>query len=77
MKEPPKLKVTKRDMIALGHIRDCGFIAMEVDGQPRLETSRNVTKLRFRRLVALGLVRASGDNLLPEAPSQTYVLAQS
>jgi hypothetical protein len=72
------MKITKLDQRAVAAIRECGFVSMEADGKPRLESSKNVTAFRLKRLVQLGLVVSGGDALFNEAaPPQTYVLATS
>jgi hypothetical protein len=67
-------KVQKRDLQALAAIRECGFVSMESDGVPRLESSKQLTPLRFNRLLTLGLLAPAGDTLFEGgAPSQTYL----
>lgn len=71
-----KIEATDSDRRALAKIQACGFISMETDRQPRLESEQTVTAFRFGRLLALGWIKPSGDQLLDEAPSQTWVPTQ-
>jgi hypothetical protein len=73
----PAKKITGKDKAALSAVKRCGFVAMETDGKPRLETSFELTPARLKRLVAHGLLAPSNDALLPDAPPQTYRLTEA
>jgi hypothetical protein len=61
----------KADLAALALVKRCGFVAVESDGQPRLESEAQISDVAFRRLVADGQLIPSGDALFGCA-SQTY-----
>lgn len=59
------------DRIQLGLVRVCGFVTVEADGIPRLESDTQLDPKSFRRLVANRALIPSGDALFG-CPSQTY-----
>jgi hypothetical protein len=59
------------DQAQLELIRRCGFVTVEIDGAPRLESETQLCPKSFKRMVATGLLTPSGDALFG-APSQTY-----
>jgi len=69
-------KLTNRDKIVIAAIKRCGFLALDLSGQPALETSFAVTPWRMSRLVDLGYLEPSGDALIKGMPSQTWMLTE-
>lgn len=65
------VNITELDKEALAVIARAGFVTFDND-EPCLETDRQITALRFHRLLAHGLIVPSGDALFPGANSQTY-----
>lgn len=61
----------ERDMQALDVVRRAGFVSVEIDGVPRLETNTQIDAKTFKRLLAEGLLVPCGDALLG-GQSQTY-----
>jgi len=57
------MKLTAHDRKTLAAIQECGFVGMNADGEPYLESSKTVSPFRVNRLVALGLLLPSGDTL--------------
>jgi hypothetical protein len=66
----------KIDLARIEVIRRCGFVSVETDGTPRLESDTQIEPEVFRRLVADGVLVPSGDALFGVA-SQTYRLADA
>ena len=61
----------KADAAQLALVQRCGFVTVEADGIPRLESDTQLDLKCFRRLVASGALIASGDAMFG-CPSQTY-----
>jgi hypothetical protein len=61
----------KTDLAAIGLIRKSGFVRLESDGEPRLETNTQIDAKTFRRLVAKGYLEPAGDALF-RGMTQTY-----
>jgi hypothetical protein len=72
-----KIRVTALDLKAVKAIAKCGFVGVDLKGEPWLESSDHVTKFRLRRLSAQGLVRSNQDGLLPgRGITQSYSLSK-
>lgn len=65
----------KADKNTLDNIAICGFVTVEHDGIPRLESNAEIDPASFRRLIEDGLLIASGDAMFG-CQSQTYRPAQ-
>jgi hypothetical protein len=65
--------ITALDIAACEEIRRCGFLGVNLSGEPYFESGATIGKGRLRRLVEHGLVIASQDGLFPGV-TQTYRL---
>lgn len=61
----------ERDADAISIIRRTGFVYVDINGEPCLETNQQITKTRFQRLVKYGLLVPNNDALI-DTMSQTY-----
>jgi len=64
--------ITEKDKEAFSLIKKCGFVRIDYDGEPCLETYSQISRFRFRRLVAHGLLKPGGDSMFGLQP-QTYI----
>ena len=69
-----KLKLTKLDKKAIDLIAMNGVVGVDLKGEPWLESNRQITKFRLRRLIELGKLVPNNDALFGE--SQTWRLAK-
>lgn len=62
----------ERDADAISIIKRTGFVYVDIDGEPCLETNQQISKMRFQRLLKHGMLIPNHDGLI-DAISQTYV----
>jgi len=66
-------KITPHDLAALDLVSANGFVGLDARGSPFLESERQITRLRFRRLIAFGLLVSNEDALPGQlAEPQSY-----
>jgi len=61
MRKPKK--ITPYDLAALNLICANGFVGLDAEGEPFLESDRQITRLRLQRLIAFGLLISNEDAL--------------
>lgn len=65
------LRAGSLDISALDQIHREGWIYLELGSDPWMPSGRSISRKRFDRLLALGLIEPQGDAMFG-APSQTY-----
>lgn len=63
--------ITDRDLAAFDLIKKCGFVSLDLDGNPHLETHEQITRQSFTRLLILKLIKPAGDAMFG-VQSQTF-----
>lgn len=72
-----KIRITALDLMAVKAIKACGFIGVDLKGEPWLESSYSIGAYRLRRLIEHGLLKSNQDSLLPgRAITQSYSLTR-
>ena len=66
------LRRGRDDIAAYDLIVREGWICNELDNDPWMPSGRTISRKRFQRLIALGLIEPQGDGLFPNSPAQTY-----
>jgi hypothetical protein len=65
--------ITALDMAACAEIARCGFLGVDLKGDPYLESGTLLGRGRMRRLIEHGLIITSQDGLFP-GMTQTFRL---
>lgn len=70
-----KMKLTRLDKEALRAIQACGFLGVNLKGEPYLETNLPIGRGRMQRLIALDTISPNRDSLFPGlGRPQSYAL---
>jgi hypothetical protein len=66
--------ITEEDRKAFELVKKTGFVRLDFDGLPYLQSYSQISRYRFDRLVKLGLLVPNNDALFEGAQPQTYII---